>query len=343
MPAPIPPPPPQASVDETRRAVRLARTIYAVTILLFLMIAATYSPTGFPIDRGRESSLGWNLWKLEQLDVDALRAGGDGRVAWLVGPSVLREAVDEQVAQDALDLGVAKFGFNRGASGLASGFLDRLPIQTGDVVVHSVAANNFRRDWIDFVDIPHWWLTELFAPADFWSIGELSVQERLEGSVNYAPSRFWVNHDDTQEGWKRWAKGEDGRSGARHIRHSNQETTPGFSRWRLSESAHQARELSWDRWDAGPDQFNVWGLDRLEATCRQRGATLVLIEVPPTDEMVRQLMAPEALEAWGALKDERGVVRLSKVPDADYADFMHPGPRAREVLTREVVELLRPL
>ncbi|MCP4807418.1 MAG: hypothetical protein GY913_28860 [Proteobacteria bacterium] len=316
-----------------------------MAIALFLAMAVTYSPTGFPVDQGRDSSLTWNLWKLDRLDVEALREGGDGRVAWLVGASILREAVDEEVASAALEIGVAKFGFNRGASGLSAGFLDRVPLQEGDVVVHNVAANNFRHDWISFVDIPHWWLTTLFAPKDFWSFSELSVQERLEGSMNYAPRRFWTNHDDTQDGWfaatTPWLKHRSSKN--EHTRHSGRETSPGFRKWALSDRSADVRRLDLERWDSSPEQFNAWGLERLAETCRAKGVTLILVEVPPTHQMEERLMTPPVLELWDAERKARGIQRLTKVPDDDYADFMHPNPRGREVLTQDVIELLSAL
>ena len=340
MPAPIPPPPPQASAQETERAVRLARTLYGVAILFFLAIAATYSPTGFPVDAGRDDSLTWNLWKLERLDVEALRSSGDGRVVWLVGASIMRDAADPERLAEQLPVGVAVFGIDRGASAVAAGFLDRLPVEPGDVVVHNVSGNNMRRDWIGFSGIPHWWLTTLFAPGDFWSLPELSVQERLEGSANYAPRRFWTNHDDVQSGWFVEATPWLGHrsSELRHTAGNLRETRRGFVRWELTEAERQGRFFHADAWDVGPEQVNVWGLERIAASCRARGAELLLVEVPPTDQMVAQLYDDEIEALWAAEREKRGIERLTKVPDDAYADFLHPNPTGRVVLTDELAE-----
>lgn len=348
MPKPIPPPPPQASEDETGRAVRLARWLYALVIGAFLLLAAGYSPQGFPVDYGREASLSWTLWKLEGLDVDTLRAEGDGRIVWLLGASVVRESFDEDVINAALPEGgprVVKIGFDRGASGLAYGMARRLPLQPGDLVVHNVSANNFRRDWIAFVELPHWWLTTLYTPGEFWAIDELSVQDKIEGSVNYAPRRFWSNHDEHQEGLFLWARSPlsgapEARGQSVHLRFHTGETRKGFHKWRVSERARRQRVHSLERWDASPEQFNARGLTLLRERCEVRGAELLLITIPPSDAMSELLVEPGVEPLWTELMAEAGIEAWPKPPEDDYHDFIHPNFRGRAMLSEHMVEWL---
>lgn len=326
--------------------MRLARALYAVSIGAFLLLAATYSPVGFPVDAGRDVSLSWNLYKLDRLDVDALRAQGDGRIVWLLGASVVRESFDEEAINAALPADgprVAKISFDRGVSGMSSAMVRLLPLEPGDLVVHNVSANNFRRDWIAHVELPHWWITTLYTPADFWGIEELSLQDKIEGSVNYLPRRFWSNHEEHQAGLFRWAQSPvlgapQDKTNSVHTRFHTSETRAGFKKWRVSARTREQRLHRVEDWDDSQAQFNVQGLAALRARCAEAEVELALIGIPPTDAMSEELVEPGIDALWSALMEREGIEPWPKPPDADYHDFIHPNFRGRAMLSEHFVE-----
>ncbi len=208
MPRPIPPPPPQPTVEETAAGVRLVYALVALALAVFGALTLTYRVDSPIVHYGRQFAISWNLWKLDRLDEGAARAHPGGRIAWLVGSSILRESFDVAAINAALEergseWRVQKFGLNSGAAGLSWGVARRLPIREGDRLIHGVQIENFQRDWLSFAQLPHWMLGAALTLDELWDVEELTVQEKLEQTVAI-PRSFWTFHDEYQAGLTAW-------------------------------------------------------------------------------------------------------------------------------------------
>ncbi|MCB9761763.1 MAG: hypothetical protein H6739_18115 [Alphaproteobacteria bacterium] len=348
MPRPIPPPPPQPSVEETGRAVRLVRGLALAFVVVFALMASTYGDHSPMVDYGREGPQLWNLWKLEQLDVEALRAHPGGRVAWLVGSSILRDAFVVEDINAALEergspWRVAKFGFDRNAAGQAFGFVRRLPLREGDLVVHNVYLENFHRDWIHHVDLPMRRVTRLESRAELWQIAELEVPEKIEASLTL-PYDYWYSRDSYMEGVGAWLLTPI--EGVPEVRteHRQISVVKGKGSQPHLDPVPDPRSnrlfMDVDRVDFSEDQYNIRGLRRLEALCAEAGAELAVIHIPPSDGLRSKLWTPEVDALWLQWLDAQGIYHFPKVPDAHYRDFTHVNDKGRPVTTRYLIDWL---
>ena len=350
MPKPIPPPPPQASAEETVLAVRLSRALFGVALALFFAVSPAFALDGWLVDHGRKHGLSWNLLRLQELPMDEERAHDGGRVVWLVGPSILRDAIDEEALnQHLVDAGAPlraiKLGTDRGAPGIAAGIVDRLPLQDGDVVVVSASASNFRPNWLKFADMPTRFVTQTSSFSEFWQVQELSPRDRMEASINYAPSTFWSYREEAQLGasaffrspWLGWPKERTARF---HTTFRAWDLHPEYTRGRLTKGTLRHRKQTKERWSVAPDQFNVRGLDRIAGTCAEAGVPLVLVDFPTTQLMYDELSTPHVREQWELFKAERGFVTFDRPPDDAFYDYMHTNAQGRDQYTRAMAELL---
>lgn len=349
MPRPIPPPPAQPSVEDTRDAVRLIRGLAVFALVIFLAFAQTVHLRGFFVEYGREVTSSWLLWKTDRLREDRLRAHTGGRVVWLVGSSILRESFDEDAINATLGAEgspwrVSKFGQNRGASGLTSGLLERLPLREGDLVLHSVGMENFLRDWLDRTGVP-WWQVTMLVPLSTWMrASEWSPQEKIEILLS-RPATFWQFQRENERGWLRWIEAPWDGLPRRKTRHY----TLTFHKFEADLTDDETEGGPESEWYLGPEdidlsegQFNVMGLRRMEQRCAERGATLVLADIPPRERYVRDYMAPEVAELWQAWRDARpDLLRFPQLPDADYYDMKHPNFRGRQTLSAALIGWLQ--
>ncbi|MCB9745212.1 MAG: hypothetical protein H6740_21705 [Alphaproteobacteria bacterium] len=282
MPEPIPPPPPQASVEETAVALRWIFAVMAGALLLFLGIASTYSLRSVFVDYGRDDVVTWVEWKRDTLDPGALRAHEGGRVAWLVGSSIMRASFDEAAANEALAARgsawrVSKYGFARGAPGQASGFIATLPLREGDLVVVNAYASNYMRDWVRFSNLPHHRVVHLNGFAELWRLPELSVQEKIEASCG-VPEAFWNYHAEYMAGVSKWLLAP--LDGVPRVQRKSAKLTGNnkqlrFKRTQLEfeEPESNARCVGLEDLDFSPQQYNVQGLARARPR-RRRGRGL---------------------------------------------------------------------
>lgn len=326
------------------------RLLCAVTALLFLAYALTYDVNSFFVRYGRDSTPSWMLWKASHLDEAKLRAHPGGRVAWLVGNSVLRESFDEDAINTALageqsPWRVVKFGQDRGASGLATGLLDRLPIQPGDVVVHAVGLENFLQGWISRTGVPWWHISMLLPPSAILEIQEYTPQERLEILLS-APRDFWAFHDEAMEGWRRWLLAPlygapKPRKKHYTLRFHEYERRPNFGKGAVFDDEHPFF-ISADRVDLTDAQFNVWGLHRMQQTCARRGVPMALIDVQPRQQYQSELMSADARALWERWRSEQtDLTVFPTIPDDDYYDMKHPNYRGRAAMSAHLVTWLR--
>ena len=352
MPKPIPPPPPQASPEETVKAVRLARGLMACAILLFLGIAATYGPDSWLVERGRGNSSSWALYKVDQLDQDQARAHEGGRVAWLVGSSLVRAAFDEPELNTLLEqrnspLRARKFAMDRGAAGHAIGLLKRLPVREGDVVVHALSPEHFRPDWLEFTSFPAWRLRMVLEPRELWAIQEWSVQDKLEASMMF-PADFWTYHEDTMKGYERTflslvrrGKLPQPRRNSIHLTHATVDRAQGYT-GEFPEGPEHPRFQDAEAFQPVPGQINHDGLLEMRAWCEERGARLILVRIPPSPPLREQLQTPELQQAWDLWAQEQGVHDLGQLPEEAFMDEVHPNGQGREVLTERIAGVLEP-
>lgn len=348
MPKPVPPPPPQPSVEETVEAVRFLRRVMLAGLAFFLLVAATYRYDSWLMDYGRDDGHSWVLWRARQLDEAAIRAHPGGKVAWLVGSSIMRDAFDE----DAVNAGLAergspwrvvKLGMPRGTAGITIGLLDELPIRPGDRVFHTVAMDNFRVDWIHHTGISEDRLARFLDPAQMATIPDWSAQERLEYLAGM-PFEFYRWHEPTMAGVNAWIAGvwwlkpPKKKKPGQFLRFARTEHGAwGDRAARLGEES--GMYIGPGEWDFGERQFNARGLGQIRAYVDGVGAELVLVDVPYRPSYRERLLSPEALAAWNAWRDAQPELHvLPELPDDHYYDMRHPNSKGRPLFTAHLVE-----
>ena len=76
---------------------------------------------------------------------------GDGKIIWLIGSSMLRDAFDETYINEELSkhdssYRVFKIGMNRGSAGVVYGLFAQLPIEKGDQVFINVHGKHILKE-----------------------------------------------------------------------------------------------------------------------------------------------------------------------------------------------------
>ena len=351
MPAPIPPPPPQPSLAETRRAVRLLRWLCLVLVAVYAAWASHYHPDMEMVRYGRYHAQSWMLWKVRQLDENTLRSHDGGRIVWLIGSSILRDAfnqpmVNRELAERGSPWRVAKFGMNRGASGLSAGLAEKLPLRAGDRVLHSISPDNFREDWLEKVGLPEDRLM-MILPADaIWQIAEWPFQKKLEVAFS-RPLDFHRYHDEYIRGtrelaealwwWRRPRKAKPGY----HTRFNRTREMKWMDR-ALERLESSAEWFDADEIDYSPEQFNMAGLAILQQHCASLGVEFSLIDLPHREVYYSQLLAPEILSAWLDWSSGQDLYAFPRLPDDFFYDFKHPNSSGRQLLTAHLIDWLAP-
>jgi len=323
------------------------------TVLVGVLFFAAWSGLAYGPDSavskwGRKSSQSWMVRKAEALDEAQLRSHPSGRVVWLVGSSILRESLDIAAINASLEslaspFRVAQFSQGRGAAGLASGMVRRLPIRRDDVLVHNIAVQNHRTDWLDWTGLPAERMSRVLSPGDLWETREWSLPERLEQAVA-VPWNFWRWHSETMDGLIRWGQHlvvgrvPRPRSAGVYYRYYRWERASVFKdgppEWEVERNL-----LTADVVDLSDRQFNMQGMASLRAISEQYGTPLVLLDIPPSafaqwrleSEAVRDMW-----DAWTAAQPE--LVIAPQLAERDYYDRRHPNFRGREKLSAWLVE-----
>ncbi len=350
MPRPVPPPPPQPSAEETVIAVRYARWLAVIAALLFVGWASTYGNSAAMVEYGRDNGASWNLRKARLLDADQIRPPGDGHVAWLIGSSILRESFDEEVINRVLmelqlPWRVVKFGQTRGASGLSSGMLSRLPIRPGDLVIHNVAVENFRADWLDFTELPDWRVLMLLDDQEIWEIDEWSTAQKLELLVA-RPKDFYRYHEEAMQGWFRWLdapmKGRtpSKRATSMHTRFKTLDEHRKLKRVRRK-GLKSRNTIQDDELDLRDAQFNMQGIQRMRQQCAELGVELVLVDLPQRQEYRDTYLQSGVWVRWSEwMSEQPELVHFPQPPDGDFYDMKHPNSRGRLQLSTFLVQWL---
>ncbi len=318
---------------------------------LMLVFAIPYSVRGPMVEYGRSNGASWNRYKLKKMSRKKLRLHEGGRIAWLVGSSILRDSFDEKLVnrlleEEGSEYRVRKFGQTRGASALSAGVVRRLPMEPGDLVVHNVAAENFRRDWVDFSELPGWRLQLWLKPHEIWAIQEWSLAERLEEMVA-VPRDFYSFHEDHMEGtrlWLTWAirQGErpEKRTKSYHLTYKKSELIGRLksARRRGIESSYRVEDADFD---LSPEQFNMRGLATLRRAAKHGQAELVLVDIPPRQEYQATFLDEGVRKRWDEWRAEQPeLVYFPQQLEDDYYDMKHPNSRGRRSLSRYFVSWL---
>ncbi len=332
--------------------MRLLSAICLVFVAVYVGWSLHYHADMTMVQYGRYHAQSWTLWQVRQLDETTLRAHDGGRIAWLIGSSVLRDAFDEEVINTALSergspWRVVKLGQNRGASGLSDGLMRKLPIRAGDQVIHSVSPDNFQRSWLEKVGLPEDRLMMMLEPEDLWEIAEWPVQKKLEVAFSI-PRDFHRYHDEYISGvaelgealwfWRRPQKARPGY----HTRYRRTREMKWMDR-ALERLESSEEQLDAEEIDYTPQQFNMAGLINIRTRCATDSVQLTLLDLPHRELYYGQLLAPEVLEAWLTWSGEQGdLVSFPRLPDDHFYDFKHPNGSGRRVLTAHLIEQLAP-
>ena len=344
MPRPVPPPPPQPSAEETAQAVRYLHVVVGVALLFFVWWGwVGYGPDSFIQPWGRTSSQSWMVHKARGLDEADLRAHDGGDIVWLVGSSILREATDVRavnaiLAERGSRYRVETFCQGRGAAGLASGMVRQLPIRSGDLVIHNVALQNLRLDWLAWTGLPPARMSRMLDPDALWQTREWGLPERLEQAAAI-PTGFWRWHDDTRAGFTHWITHlmygtlPKKRHPRVFYRFSKRERASIFASgvpdWEIERNL-----LTVDTIDLSPRQFNIQGLERLRVWATEAAVELVLLHIPPSAYAQWNLETPAARDAYAEwLHAQPEMVFAPQLLDRDFYDRRHPNFRGREKLS----------
>ena len=343
MPKPIPPPPPLPTPEETQAGLVFLRWVILAGACIFFLWTMLYHQDSMLVSYGRNSSIGWNVWKAETLSEEAYRGKENHRIVWLLGSSILRESFDEKSINKRLEeadvqVRVAKFGMDRGAAGLSFALLRKLPIQKGDVIFHGVSPANFRKDWLSTVKIPSYRLMHLFSYGDFWDISEWSLSEKLEQSVVF-PYSYWRFHDDFTLGITEYWYAQ---TQLRAPRKSSSRYFLKFHTFKKKEKkAIKYGKKNFDYFpseenDFSPYQFNMMGLQKMKRLAKEKGAHVVLVDIQPSNEYDSGVLNQSLRDTWQTWKQENQVLEIPSMPISAYYDLKHPNRIGREA-TNEIL------
>lgn len=349
MSRPISPLSPQPSEEETKLALRWSLSLLFIFFLVFIGLSQCYHSDAKILDYGRTNSMEWTLHKAQTLNMKEGRAheDGQGKIVWLLGSSIIREGFDEkwinqQLAINRSEYRVIKIGTDRGNAGIISGFLKYLDIKKGDIVLHDVPPNSFKKDWIEYSAFEPYNLMLVLDKEDFWKLDEWTFADKLEQS-SAVPAQFYANHDTYTKGLTRWFTYlSDGK------------------RARIPSSKHYLlyRKITIERYTTNPkhksyigengldfstSQFNIQGLQRLNTLCEDKDATLTLLHIPPRQEYLAKMMHQNALEEYQdyITNLEQEIYIFPQQAEEDYYDLTHPNFRGRKQLSQHLIDWLQ--
>ena len=348
MPRPTSPPPPQPSLEETRAGVRLVYGLSAGFLAVYLLIASAYGYDARMVQYGRDDGQSWNIWRARTLDEAEVRAHPGGRVAWLIGSSVLRDSFDEAAINAALEergspWRIRKFGMPRGATGIAVGMLDELPVRPGDRVIHSVAMDNFRRRWLHYVGLPEDRVARLLSPGEMWAIDEYALQEKLEQAVG-VPYDFFRYHEPYMNGLSAWFTAlwwlePPKKAKPKHYLRFRRTEEGDWLEDQRERGEEDRNFFPLEEVDMRPTQINVAGLATLRRAVSAAGAELHLLDIPYRQEYQRDFQeaaVAETWETWRASQPELSY--FPQLPEDHYYDLRHPNGAGRAILSAYFVD-----
>ena len=348
MPKAIPPPPPQASPKETAVAVRHARGFLVLALVLYFGLASLVQPDSFFVNYGRENGASWNLWKLRQLDESHERAHEGGKIVWLVGSSMLRDSfnantLNRVLAERGSEYRAVKFGQSRGATGLARGILQKLPIREGDIILHGMGVENLHKDWVEYSMLPDWRIMMMNRSEQIWDIDSWDVQKKLEASVAY-PANFFMYQEEAMAGWIHWVNAPfyleipEIPTGHRHLRYRARQKISRTQK--MVDSSEQFRNhMRPGDLDFGVEQYNLKALADFRKIADAAGAELVLFEHTGRQQYRDIYIDDEVEQQWSQWwQAQPEVIELPALSEGAFYDMKHPNRKGRTLLTAYLVD-----
>jgi hypothetical protein len=342
VPKPIPPPPPQPSRQETQLAVRWVYCL-AVSLLCFWGLNTLgYHNEGFFVGYGRTTNRSWLEWKMSRTEPASLRNDGQNKIIWLVGSSILREAIDETKLNEKLKKAkssyrVLKLTQARGTPIISHGLIKKLAIEQDDELLVSVAPENFKKDWLNFTGMTPWFLSFFLDKNEMWAVSEYGLADKLEQWVA-VPTPFFTFHYEYQGGVARWLQTPI--HGVPQMDYDLHYLK--FRNWDEIKTLNKSRRagkksryyLSGRDLDFSEHQVNAQGVAWIQAHVQQRSLALTWLEVPSRPEYRSLFMAPEAQAQWNLWKRQfKNMLTLPQQPNDHYYDMKHPNFRGRFNLT----------
>ncbi len=349
----------QEAIDaESRAAVRLLFKVVVVAVVVWSLLGWLVVTPDSIVTRWGRSELddavvargARRLYAAEDaartLDRDA--AYGDRPVVWIVGSSITREAFGRERLRELLaaagsELAVEKYAIDRGAPFFTWAMVDRIDLRPGDIVVTSIALDNFRKDWLGTHKGLHPYLNFLPQPRHLLGVREMPVAERLDYALAAAPPhRAQRDLPAFRNGLQAWF-GHLIFGGPAPEVTAPMDTTGKHS---IPDFRDQKR---WEGLTLGPDDMgleegfvNHDALLALHREVEAAGATLWTLYLPPSPEYgPRYLDAPlvEDFHAYWTRQAEPYRV-MPQLPQDHYTDYRHLNRDGRVQMTGVLAEML---
>ena len=199
---------------------------------------------------------------------------------------------------------------------------------------------NFRKNWLAFNGLPAHRLMSLMSTTDFMQLSEWGMADKLE-QASAIPAPFYAHHQDFMDGLTEWwvSALEGGPQKSKpgfHTRFHRFERIPRGKVGSENPNYFPAEDI-----DLSSEQFNQQGLQRMRQITAERGAELVLIDIPPQQQYTAEMIHPTAHAAWIAWRTQNNIDIWPQLPEADFYDLKHPNFRGRDTLSAYIVEWLK--
>jgi hypothetical protein len=331
----------------SRPAIGLVGRIAAVAVVLWFALASLVQRDSYLTRVGRVWEIEFAWVHAEQFDRAA--ECGDRPAVYVVGSSITRDAFDadllaSELRQRGRDACVRKFAFGSGAPLFTRAMARKLDIRRGDLVVTSVAVDNFRLKWLDHFKSADKYVQFAIPPGDIWGIDELSFADRLEYSLSWFPPRgFFQYQGSFQNGVHRWLEAWflTGEPPAIPDRFEDDPYDHRHRDPRFRETPRTFR-LTKPIFDLSSTQTNIAALAAWSREMTARGAVPWVVYVPPHPEYDPKYLAKglaDEMHAWMAANLPY-YARLQALPDEAYIDYKHPNDVGRPLLTSELADLV---
>ena len=338
----------RAAVDaESRAAVRLLFGVLVVAVVLWSALGwFVVTPDSVITAWGRsqqDTSIvargARRLYAAEHaaasLDRDAVY--GDRPIVFIIGSSITREAFDLDALREQLGstYGVEKYAIDRGAPFFTWAMASRLDLRPGDIVVTSIAFDNFRRDWLDAHNGLHPYLNFLPEPRHILSVTEMPLAERLDYALAAAPPhRAQRDLPAFRNGLNAWWAGVMGGEAP--------QVTPPMNVTGKHAIAGFREQARWEGLTLGSEDLGLTtghvNYDALRAMHREvqaTGAALWTLFLPPSPEYGPRYLTDDLAEPFHAqMAREVPPYRvMPSLPQDHYTDFRHLNHDGRAQMT----------
>ena len=348
MPKPIPPPPQQPSEEETAKGIVWLRNAVFVGLALFFLNAQLYHSDAFFVQYGRESAQEWVVEKIKQTDVSQtkIRSHTEGKMIWLVGSSMMRDAFDETYVNAELEKQESPYriftlGMNRGAPGVVMGLMSQIPFQEGDILFVNVHETHFKKDWLQFSELPAYRLMTFYSLSDYWNISEWSWADKLEQSSAF-PWNFYAYHESYTKGATRWLAA---------LTKSDwpQKTDPSYH-WTYNKAkkikqygrGNKSRDyFERDGMDFSPTQFNIEGLNNIQKKVPSY-IDIYWLYLPCSEiyraEVIHEYHEKQFLD-WA--QNHNNLVYFPQAPNDAYYDIKHANQIGRDFFNQHLLNWIQ--